>query len=105
MLRGKGNKWMRVYKMYHMFHGYGPIATNTGEVIDEIKCELEESGEDQEHGYTRDNLPELKKALETLPVEGDINDATTISHFGPYRIHAAEMTKEEYDNLPEFDGY
>jgi len=96
---------MRVYRMCHTDHDYGPITTNSGDVIIELKTELDESGEDQECGFTRDNLPKLKKSLESLPITGDINDATAIAVFGPYMIQAEEMTQEEYDSLPEFDGY
>ena len=96
---------MRVYKMYHMFHDRGLTATNAGNIIEEIKEDISENGEDKEHDYTKEKLPVLKKSIESLPIEGDINNATAVVHFGPFIIKATEMTKEEYDNLPEFDGY
>ena len=96
---------MRVYRMCNMNHGYGPITTNEGDVIIELETDLDESGEDQGRGFTKDNLSKLKKSLESLPIVGDINDATAIVSFGPYMIQAEEMTQEEYDSLPEFDGY
>lgn len=96
---------MRVYRMTNTNHGYGPITTNSGDCILEIEEELEESGEDIEKGYTKENLPKFRKSLESLPIAGDINNATAIAVFGPYMIVAEEMTQEEYDSLPEFDGY
>ena len=96
---------MRVYKMYHTDLGSGPIAINTNQVIDEIICDMEENREGSECGYTRENFPKLKESLESLPLVGDINDATIIANFGPFMIKAMEMTEEEYGNLPEFDGY
>ena len=96
---------MRVYRMCNTNHSYGPITTNEDDVIIELETELDESGEDKDLGFTRDNLPKLKKSLESLPIVGDINDATAIAVFGPYMIQAEEMSEEEYNGLPEFDGY
>ncbi|WP_298199559.1 hypothetical protein [Desulfosporosinus sp.] len=91
--------------MTNLNHGYGPITTNADDCITEIEYDLDENGEDQEHGFIRANLPKLKKSLELLPIAGDIHDATAIAVFGPYMIVAEEMTQEAYDKMPEFDGY
>ena len=96
---------MRVYRMTNLDHGYGPITTSEDDVIVELETELDESGEDREKGFTRKNLSKLKKSLESLPIVGNINDATAIAVFGPYMIQAEEMSEEEYNSLPEFDGY
>ena len=56
-------------------------------------------------GYTRDSLPKLRESLRSLPLIGDINDATIIANFGPFMNNAMNITEEEYNNLPEFDGY
>jgi len=96
---------MRVYRMCNMDHGYGPITTNEDDCIVEIEEDLNENGENEEQDYIKSNLPKIKKSLKSLPIVGDINDAIAIVVFGPYMIQAEEMTQEEYDSFPEFDGY
>lgn len=52
---------MKVYKMYHIINGTGPIATSTEDVINEIECELNDFGEVAKLGYTKANLSKLKR--------------------------------------------
>jgi len=91
--------------MYHTDYGNGPIATSIDQVLDEIISDMEENRGGNVHGYTRDSLPKLRESLRSLPLIGDINDATIIANFGPFMINAMNITEEEYNNLPEFDGY
>ena len=91
--------------MCNINHGYGPITINEDDCIVEIEEDLNQNGENEEQDYIKTNLSKIKKSLESLPIIGDINNATAIIVFGPYVIQAEEMTQEEYDSLPEFDGY
>jgi len=91
--------------MYHTDYGNGLIAMTIDQVLDEIINDIEENRGGNIHNYTRDNLPKLRESLKSLPLTGDINDATIIANFGPFMINAMDMTEDEYNNLPEFDGY
>ena len=95
---------MKVYELRKWRCGGKLISSKAKDIINEIAEDMGENGENLSYRHTKNDLPKLEKSIESLTV-ADINDATTIVSFGPFIVTANEMTVDEYENLPEFDGY
>lgn len=95
---------MKVYELRKWHCGGKLISEKAKDIINEIAEDMGEDGENLCYRHTKNDLPKLEKSIKSLTV-ADIGDATTTVIFGPFIVTAAEMTAEEYGNLPEFDGY
>jgi len=91
-----------VYTITQTEYGTGYTTPVINNLITDFEVEIEENGECGD--FTLNNIPKVRQSIERLtPVEE--GDAGTIIVFGPFIITAGEMSKEELEKLPEFDGW
>ena len=96
---------MKVYTISRHDLGGGYTTTELDNVKTEFEVELNEFGEDQESGFTKEKIPEVMKSISKLDVLKDDESGTVAISFGPFVVIAGEMSEGEYISLPEFDGW
>ncbi|SKC62194.1 hypothetical protein [Maledivibacter halophilus] len=86
---------MKIYKT--CFEGNWCAFDNLDHAKEMITCDVECADD-----FTKEEVEKYKKEINDL-TEEDLEDK--VYQAGPYYLETGEMDEEEFNNLPEFDGY